>query len=207
MEQAANIFNIAFIAVLVMGIVFLIISVVLFFVFDIKTIYSIRSGRAEAKAIKEMSQANAQSGRLRTVNNIKRENASSYKSYGSDAPIAPKTNFENVSDENKGGVRDLDSLNKAGTAADSSGSDETNVLPSDTQETQLLPTPAGETVLSNDAAYGKTDMLKKDSKQKVDTESLDKTDNSGNEFIMTLEELNFDVVKKVVSTFTDEVIY
>lgn len=54
---------------LVSAIVFFLISVALFFVFDIKTIFSIKTGRAQAKAVKEMKAANASTGRLR-VNGV-----------------------------------------------------------------------------------------------------------------------------------------
>ena len=46
-------------------ILFFIISVILFFVFDIRTIFNFRTGRARAKAVKEMSAANENTGRLR----------------------------------------------------------------------------------------------------------------------------------------------
>lgn len=44
---------------------FFIISVVLFFVFDIRKIFNIRTGRAKKKTVSEMSKANASTGRLR----------------------------------------------------------------------------------------------------------------------------------------------
>ncbi|MDO4831265.1 MAG: hypothetical protein Q4A46_07295 [Clostridia bacterium] len=44
---------------------FFIISVVLFFVFDIRKIFNIRTGRAKRKTVSEMSKANAATGRLR----------------------------------------------------------------------------------------------------------------------------------------------
>lgn len=46
-------------------ILFFIISVVLFFLFDIRKIFNIRSGRAKAKTVSEMAKANAETGRLR----------------------------------------------------------------------------------------------------------------------------------------------
>ena len=60
-----DILNIGFILCLAIAILFFIISIVLFFVFDIRTIFSIRSGRAQAKTVKEMQEANANTGRLR----------------------------------------------------------------------------------------------------------------------------------------------
>lgn len=44
---------------------FFIISIALFFVFDIRTIFNIKTGRAQAKTVKEMKAANERTGRLR----------------------------------------------------------------------------------------------------------------------------------------------
>lgn len=46
-------------------ILFFVISVILFFLFDIRTIFSVKTGRAQAKTVKEMQAANASTGRLR----------------------------------------------------------------------------------------------------------------------------------------------
>lgn len=46
-------------------ILFFVISVVLFFLFDIKTIFSIKTGRAKKKTVREMQAANNKTGRLR----------------------------------------------------------------------------------------------------------------------------------------------
>lgn len=60
-----SILNTAFIICLSAAVLFFIISIALFFIFDIKTIYMIRSGRAQAKTVKEMQDANTSTGRLR----------------------------------------------------------------------------------------------------------------------------------------------
>lgn len=46
-------------------VLFFIISIILFFAFDIKTIFNIKTGRAQTKTIKEMKAANESTGRLR----------------------------------------------------------------------------------------------------------------------------------------------
>ena len=71
--DSISIFNTAFVVCLSMAILFFIISVVLFFIFDIKTIYMIRSGKAKAKTVKEMQAANADTGRLRIGNKTQTE--------------------------------------------------------------------------------------------------------------------------------------
>ena len=60
-----SVLNTAFIVCLAMTILFFVVAVILFFLFDIKTIYMIRSGRAQAKTVKEMQEINASTGRLR----------------------------------------------------------------------------------------------------------------------------------------------
>ena len=55
-----SVLNTAFVICLAMTILFFVVSVILFFLFDIKTIYMIRSGRAQAKTVKEMEEINPQ---------------------------------------------------------------------------------------------------------------------------------------------------
>lgn len=64
-NQVVTILNTCFWICLVLTVVFLIISVILFFLFDIKKIFGIETGRAKAKTVKEMQAANQNTGRLR----------------------------------------------------------------------------------------------------------------------------------------------
>lgn len=52
---------------MVIAILFFVIAIVLFFIFDIRAIFNFRTGRAQAKSVKEMEQANAETGHLRSV--------------------------------------------------------------------------------------------------------------------------------------------
>ena len=63
--DSITIFHTGFIICLAGSILFFVISVLLFFLFDIRTIFAIRSGRAQAKTVKEMQEANSSTGRLR----------------------------------------------------------------------------------------------------------------------------------------------
>lgn len=63
--SSISIFHIGFVICLSGAILFFVISAVLFFVFDIRTIFAIRSGRAQAKTVKEMEMVNSSTGRLR----------------------------------------------------------------------------------------------------------------------------------------------
>lgn len=62
-----NTMNTLFWICLSFTVLFFIISIVLFFVFDIRTIFNIRTGRAQAKTVKEMKAANENTGRLRVA--------------------------------------------------------------------------------------------------------------------------------------------
>lgn len=199
MEQTANILNICFIALLVLGIVFLAIAVVLFFLFDIKTIYSIRTGRAQAKAVKEMAETNAQTGHLRYVNKKKKKETPAYNPY--DAPIAEKTNFENNSSASPQ-VRQSRSVPNS-----VEGAEDTNVLSEISENTTVLPTPAGETILDNSSNNTEEILVKTQKNEDGLTSSLNRNQPMQDETVITLDQLHFDVIKKVVSTFTDEIIY
>ena len=63
--QIIEIFNVCFWICLIFAILFLIVSIVQFFAFDIKGIFNLKTGRAQAKTIKEMELANESTGRLR----------------------------------------------------------------------------------------------------------------------------------------------
>lgn len=60
-----SLLNTIFIVCLVLTVVFFVITLILFFLFDIRTIFNIRTGKAAAKTVKEMETANANTGRLR----------------------------------------------------------------------------------------------------------------------------------------------
>lgn len=60
-----NLFNTCFYVCLVLTILFFVVSVVLFFLFDIRSIFNIKTGRAMQKTIKEMQSVNSSTGRLR----------------------------------------------------------------------------------------------------------------------------------------------
>ena len=64
-SSVISILNTSFWVCLSFAILFFLISIVLFFVFDIRTIFNIKTGRAQAKTVKEMKAANESTGRLR----------------------------------------------------------------------------------------------------------------------------------------------
>lgn len=71
-------------------VLFFIISVILFFVFDIKMIFNIRTGRAQTKTIKEMKSATESTGRLRIDGKTQTSKLTEEEKVASRAPaVAP----------------------------------------------------------------------------------------------------------------------
>lgn len=84
LERMISIYHTAFVVSLVLAILFFAVSVVLFFRFDIRKIFDMRTGRAEKRTIREMEELNAQTGKLRpdmkpyTSNKLKIEDRITY---------------------------------------------------------------------------------------------------------------------------------
>lgn len=78
-------------------ILFFVISVILFFVFDIKTIFNIKTGRAQAKIVKEMKIANESTGRLRVDGKTQTSKLSEEEKDVSRAPavVSPEPDTKN----------------------------------------------------------------------------------------------------------------
>lgn len=65
LEQLIKIYHAAFIAFLVLAVVFFVTSVILFFKFNIRGIFDMKTGRGARKTIQKMKELNAQTGKLR----------------------------------------------------------------------------------------------------------------------------------------------
>ncbi|MBE6707677.1 MAG: hypothetical protein E7578_00360 [Ruminococcaceae bacterium] len=66
--EAGGFASTAFVICLVLGCVCLALAVLFFFIFDIPRVYLVRTGKGARKTIKKMEEINAQTGRLRRVN-------------------------------------------------------------------------------------------------------------------------------------------
>lgn len=62
--QLLNFLHTAFIVCLVIGIVFIVIAIMLFFVLNIRQVFNFKTGRASKKGIREIEEKNFQTGRL-----------------------------------------------------------------------------------------------------------------------------------------------
>ncbi len=78
-QQQIQLFHICFIVCMVIMIVALVLAVLFFFVFDIRTNFAIRTGRAQQISVQRMTENNAKTGTLRkkidmdyTTTNLKR---------------------------------------------------------------------------------------------------------------------------------------
>lgn len=65
LERMINFYHTAFIIFLILAIIFAVISVILFFHFNIRGIFDMRTGRGARKTIQKMEEINAQTGKLR----------------------------------------------------------------------------------------------------------------------------------------------
>lgn len=129
-----NTMNTLFWICLSFSVLFFIISIVLFFVFDIRTIFNIKTGRAQAKTVKEMKAANESTGRLR---------------------VAGKTQTSKLSDREKAVAREPAVKPPAEDEKKQyySGGDETEVLQED-EGTEVLGTPPAQ-----EPFYAETSVL------------------------------------------------
>lgn len=196
-----SVLNTAFIICLAMTILFFVISAVLFFVFDIRTIYMIRSGRAQAKTIKEMQNANAGTGRLRVGK--KTQTAALKKEKVRKAEVAPPQpyNYQQPQPQMYYGS-DSDRTEQLspqnGNYASYDGSEQTTLLnPSDgSEQTTLLYSNEGSdqtTVLNTQA---ETSVLNRPVSAPV-AQPVENNEQSA---------VFFEVIKKVIVCDTDEVV-
>lgn len=183
-----SIFRICFYICLAFTILFFIISVVLFFLFDIKTIFNIRTGRAKQKTIKEMQAANNSTGRLRVdgktlTSQLSKNDKKNTKRKKENVIVTPQTEpvKQQYVNQNKTPYGD--------------GSENTTVLPQDAEPTAVLSQPD---VQSYDPGAQPTQQL---SESDVNNIGYDNSFAYGN-----VQDVNFQVVKKLVVIHTDETI-
>ena len=175
-----NIFETCFQVCLAFTVLFLVISIVLFFLFDIRAIFNIRTGRAKNKTIKEMQAANSTTGRLR---------------------VGGKTLTSKLSKEQKN--RSRGPVVVPPQPAQDYSTNPTEVLPSDGSEntTEVLQSEYAQTeVLNQSSGEGETSRLSELTPEKVERSSQQ------NDVSSNVQDIHFEVIKKVVCIHTNEVI-
>ena len=188
--QIIEIFNVCFWICLIFAILFLIVSIVQFFAFDIKGIFNLKTGRAQAKTIKEMELANESTGRLRvegkTQTSKLTESEKLVKRAPAVEPPSPETKNNYYTENPQSGY--------------SEGSDETDVLrpeePAEAQ-TDILSQPVDNTEAETGVLEAaETSIL---SQNMIDAPPADPNYNN-------VKKVGFMIVKKVVLVHTNEFI-
>ena len=188
--QIIEIFNVCFWICLIFAILFLIVSIVQFFAFDIKGIFNLKTGRAQAKTIKEMELANESTGRLRvegkTQTSKLTESEKLVKRAPAVEPPSPETKNNYYTENPQSGY--------------SEGSDETDVLrPEEPIEAQtdILSQPVDNTEAETGVLEAaETSIL---SQNMIDAPPADPNHNN-------VKKVGFKIVKKVVLVHTNEFI-
>ena len=184
--SSISFFHTGFVICLAGTILFFAITIVLFFVFDIRTIFLIRSGRAQAKTVKEMETVNSSTGRLRTS---KKSHSSSQRKMNNQpergisaaqAPvIQPPVKESTVSQVPNDYPDDFQNITEKLSPDMQENDYENTVLLSKADETDELET-SGETV-----------VLSKETAQQAK---------------QSTGPVHFEIVKKIICLDTDEVI-
>lgn len=148
LEQMINIYHTAFIIFLVLTILFLIISIFLFFKLNIREIYDMRTGRGARRKIQEMEEINERTGKLREDVAPKNYDTSEYD-------IMPQSKSEPLQ-EIKHNVTYQDGGNKTSPvenhpAVEADAGMENTTLLNDESATTLLNDDAQTTLLSDDS--------------------------------------------------------
>ena len=155
----------------------------LFFLFDIKTIFNIRTGRAKQKTIKEMQAANNSTGRLRVDG----------KTLTSQLSKNDKKNIKKINVPQTEPVKEQ-YVNQSKTPY-GDGSENTTVLPQDAEPTAVLSQPD---IHSYDPGAQTTQQLSESDMNNIGYDNSFAYDN--------VQNVNFQIVKKLVVIHTDEII-
>ncbi len=156
--DSISILQTGFIICLAFAIVFFIISVVLFFVFNIRLIFNIRTGRAKKKTIEEMQKANSETGRLRA------KGKSLTSKLGSDTP--PESQFSG--------------FQKNYTSSSGSGSETTSSLENVMENTSYsVNVPSYKYANENESEFAETSLLNEADISSETTLLSDENDSTG----------------------------
>lgn len=130
-----EVFQTLFTVFLVLTIVFLILSIVFFFVFDIRKIFSIKTGRAVRKSVKELNEIN------RSEDNRRRKK---YKGHSMQLSKELTGDFERVTGEITGTTRNTGNITDDSVVTEQLDNNETVILKQESvvaNETEVLISP------------------------------------------------------------------
>lgn len=216
LEQMINIYHTAFIIFLVLTILFLLLSIFLFFKLNIRDIYDLRTGRGARRKIQEMEEINERTGKLRDDVGQKNYDTSEYDimPQSKSEPLQEMTHKVTYQDGGDAGA----SMDRKPVAEEPAGMENTSLL-NDGSATTLLNDDSQTTLLSDDSQTtllsdaSQTILLSGESK----TSFLENNEFTENEETSQLENLpvgeekeekkgTFNIEKDVMLIHTDEIL-
>ena len=207
LEQMINIYHTAFIIFLILTILFLLLSVFLFFKLNIREIYDLRTGRGARRKIQEMEEINERTGKLRDEVVQKNYDEPEYD-------IMPQSKSEPLQEIKhkvtyQDGGRAAASVDRSPVVEGVSGVEDTSLL-NDESATTLLSDESATTLLSDDS---QTPLLSGESETAVlGNHELTETEESSQlESGLVSEEKEekvgtFNIEKEIMLIHTDEIL-
>lgn len=207
LEQMINIYHTAFIIFLVLTILFLLLSIFLFFKLNIREIYDMRTGRGARRKIQEMEEINERTGKLRDEVVQKNYDEPEYD-------IMPQSKSEPLQEIKhkvtyQDGGRAAASVDRSPVVEGVSGMEDTSLL-NDESATTLLSDESATTLLSDDS---QTPLLSGESETAVlGNHELTETEESSQlESGLVSEEKEekvgtFNIEKEIMLIHTDEIL-
>ena len=191
--ETYQILQIGFYICLAVAVLFFIVTLLLFFLFDIRTIFAARTGKQKAKSIKELQEANTSTGRLmrRKPSSRKTGSPENKKPVIKKGVVLSPGEIDGsaaTAKIKKGKTAEI----KAKNATSADGSGETALLDDGSEETAIL---GAERVM--------TSVLDSPT---VRLDSADTTVLVESASIPDVEGVRFDIVKKAVLVHTEEIV-
>ncbi len=147
-----NLFKTLFFVFLISAIIFLVLSIVLFFAFKIPQVYMMRTGRAQKRTIEEMKKINSETGRLENSTPNGKKGMSQI--FGNSAQLDAMSKTAVLYDYNVAGTMPP---TPAAPVQEALPSAETTILSNDTQQQSHQPTvdkTSGETTVLSNMDFG-----------------------------------------------------
>lgn len=185
-----NYFQIGFYSCLAVAVLFFVITLILFFLFDVRSILAARSGREKARTIKEMEAVTNTTGRLVQKKGVPRSTGKlkDQKPLVTKGTVVPPSKLDDGS----------------GITEDIKGSEETSMLGADTDQTMILGAESNQTqVLGEDRAQ--TSVLNAD----IPTQQFGEAQTTvlvSADSISEVEGVRFEIVKNIICCGTDETV-
>lgn len=213
LEQMINIYHTAFIIFLVLTILFLLLSVFLFFKLNIREIYDLRTGRGARRKIQEMEEINERTGKLREDVVYENYNMSNYDlmPQSKSEPLQEVRHTVTYQDQGNVGL----SVKQSQAMEAVEGGEDTTLL-NDESETSLLSDDSETTMLNDESETTllngdlQTSLLSGESKTLILGHS-EELENSQLENCKAKEEKKetvgkFNIEKEVMLIHTDEIL-